>query len=195
MPDESRIMSDLLEEARPTADEAPQRAVDPSARAAALVFAAALLAGFIFYVVEARNVWFFRDDWEFLAGRGFNLHDLLRQHGGHFVALPLATYRLMFFVVGLRSYLPYQLLTIGLQLTAASLLRVIMRRARESLDCNCRGRLVHLLRYRQPGHPLGISDRVFRARSSWGSYSCCSQTTTVRSTGGTGLASPPDWPR
>lgn len=98
-------------------------------RAAAAVFAAIGLAGFIFYVVAARDIWFFRDDWEFLAARRFDLHDLLAQHGGHWVALPLAVYRAMYFVVGLRSYLPYQLMTIVLHLAAAVLLRVVMRRA------------------------------------------------------------------
>jgi hypothetical protein len=98
-------------------------------RAAAAVFAAIELAGFIFYLVAARNIWFFRDDWEFLAERRFNLHDLLAQHGGHLVALPLAVYRAMYFVVGLRSYMPYQLMAIVLHLIAALLLRVVMRRA------------------------------------------------------------------
>ncbi len=35
----------------------------------------------------------------------------------------------MYFLIGLRSYLPYQLLAIGLHLTAAALLRAIMRRS------------------------------------------------------------------
>jgi hypothetical protein len=123
------MTSELLEEEAQTAPQSAVPAPDPTARAAAVVFAAAMFAGFVWYVVEARNVWFFYDDWEFLAGKKFNISDLLHQHGGHFVALPLATYRLMFFVFGLRGYLPYQLLTIGLHLTAALLLRVFMRRA------------------------------------------------------------------
>jgi len=119
---------DLVAEDKATL-EPPPRAREAPTQAAAAVFAVALFLGFVFYVLEARNVWFFRDDWEFLAARGFNWHDLMRQHGGHWVALPLATYRFLYFVVGLRSYLPYQLLTIGLHLAAALLLRLIMRRA------------------------------------------------------------------
>ncbi len=100
-----------------------------SARAAAIVFVVVEVVGFIIYFLAARKIWFFRDDWDFLAGRSFNIGDLLRPHGGHLVALPLAVFRGLYFLVGLRSYLPYQILTIGLHLTAAALLRVIMRRS------------------------------------------------------------------
>ena len=87
------------------------------------------VAGLCVYIVAARKIWFYRDDWDFLAGRRLTVHDLLRQHGGHLVALPLVAFRVMYYVIGLRSYLPYQLLPIVLHLTAAALLRVIMRRA------------------------------------------------------------------
>jgi hypothetical protein len=98
-------------------------------RAAAAAFAVVEVAGFIFYIVAGSRIWFFRDDWEFLADRGVNMHDLLRQHGGHFVALPILVFRAMYYIVGLRSYVPYQVLPIALHLAAAALLRVIMRRA------------------------------------------------------------------
>jgi len=100
-----------------------------SARAAAVTFGVVEVVGFIVYVIAARRIWFFRDDWDFLAGRSLNVSDLLRQHGGHLVALPLVVFRGLYFVVGLRSYLPYQLLAIGLHLTAAALLRAVMRRS------------------------------------------------------------------
>jgi hypothetical protein len=100
-----------------------------SARAATAAFVLVEIVGFCVYIVAARKIWFYRDDWDFLAGRSLSVHDLLRQHGGHLVALPLVVFRLMYYVIGLRSYLPYQLLPIALHLTAAALLRVIMRRA------------------------------------------------------------------
>jgi hypothetical protein len=119
-----------LESEQDVVPASPTRAAAIDAtRAAAAVFAGAEVVGFFLYLVAARNIWFFRDDWDFLAGRSFNMDDLLRQHGGHLVALPLAIFRFLYFAVGLRSYVPYQLLTIGLHLTAAYLLRVIMRRA------------------------------------------------------------------
>ena len=98
-------------------------------RVAVAAFVLVEIVGFCVYVVAARKIWFFRDDWDFLAGRTLNVSDLLRQHGGHLVALPLVVFRAMYLVIGLRSYLPYQVLPIVLHLTAAALLRVVMRRA------------------------------------------------------------------
>jgi hypothetical protein len=115
--------------APPDASEArvdePRRSVAP----ALVVFGLVVVGAFVFYLVLARRIWFYRDDFEFLAGRSLSFHDLLRQHGGHMTALHLLVYRAMFAVFGLRSYVPYQLLSIGLHLTAATLLLVIMRRA------------------------------------------------------------------
>ena len=98
-------------------------------RSAAAAFVLVEVVGFVFYLVAARKIWFFRDDWDFLAGRGLNFDDLVRQHGGHLIALPLVVFRVMYQFVGLRSYVPYQLLPIALHLTAAALLRAVMRRA------------------------------------------------------------------
>jgi hypothetical protein len=105
---------------------------DASARPALLVFAVAELVGAILYLVNGSKVWFFGvfgDEWDFLAGRRLSLHDLLLPHGDHLVALPALVFRLLYGVFGLHSYLPYQLLSIGLHLVAAALLRLIMRRA------------------------------------------------------------------
>ena len=77
----------------------------------------------------ARTQWFFADEWEFLSARGVNVHDLLRAHYGHWVAVPVVVYRALWEVVGLRSYLPYAGLAIALHLVAAALLWVVMRRA------------------------------------------------------------------
>jgi hypothetical protein len=104
---------------------APRRVVQPPV----VVFGLVLLFAFVFYLVLARRLWFYRDDWEFLAGRTLSLDDLLRQHGGHMTALHLVVYRAMFAVIGLRSYLPYQVLSIGLHLLAATLLFVVMRKS------------------------------------------------------------------
>jgi hypothetical protein len=101
-----------------------------STRAPALAFAAVEVVGFIVYVVEAHKLWFFRDDWAFLSARGLNGPDLVRQHGGHLAVLPIVMFRILYTIVGLHSYLPYQVITIALHLVAAALLRAIMRRAR-----------------------------------------------------------------
>ena len=83
----------------------------------------------VFFLVAGRYLWFGGDEWDFLAGRGLSLHDLLAQHGGHLVALPLVIFRALFAVFGLRSYLPYQLVAIVLHLMTAWLLRAVIRRA------------------------------------------------------------------
>ena len=58
------------------------------------------------------------------------VHDLLRAHYGHWIALPLLVYRALWWAVGLRSYLPYAGLAVASHLGTAVLLWVIMRRAR-----------------------------------------------------------------
>jgi len=83
----------------------------------------------VFYLGLARTQWFFADEWEFLSGRGANPSDLLRSHYGHWVAVPVIVYRLLWQIVGLRSYLPYVGVAILLHLVAAALLWVVMRRA------------------------------------------------------------------
>ncbi len=90
------------------------------------------VGAFVFYLVLARTQWFFADEWEFLSGRGVNPSDLLRSHYGHWVAVPIVVYRVLWEVVGLRSYLPYVGVAIGLHLLAAVLLWVVMRRAEVS---------------------------------------------------------------
>jgi len=93
------------------------------------VFVLVEAGAFVFYLALARTQWFFADEWEFLSGRGVNASDLLRAHYGHWVAVPVVVYRLLWEVVGLRSYLPYVGVAIALHLAAAALLWVVMRRA------------------------------------------------------------------
>ncbi len=77
-----------------------------------------------------RNWWFWADDWDFLADRtAGNAGDLFRGHYQHWTTVPVLAYRGLWFVFGIRSYLPYQLLVIGAHLGAIALLRVVMRRA------------------------------------------------------------------
>ena len=88
-----------------------------------------MAAGFVYYLILARRLWFFADEWEFLSGRGAGPHDLLRSHYGHLVALPLLVYRALWWAVGLRSYLFYAGVAIALHCVAAALLWLVMRRA------------------------------------------------------------------
>jgi hypothetical protein len=77
-----------------------------------------------------RYRWFFHDEWDYLAGRnGGDIENILIPHNEHWSTLPILVYRALFRLVGLRSYLPYQAVLVVLHLTAAALLRVVMRRA------------------------------------------------------------------
>ena len=113
--------------APPTGETKPPRRI--AKHLPLLLFAVVEAGAFVYYLAEARTQWFFADEWEFLAGRGLNVHDLLRAHYGHWVAVPIVIYRALWAIVGLRSYLPYASVTIALHLTAAALLWVIMRRS------------------------------------------------------------------
>jgi hypothetical protein len=103
---------------------------DASARLAFVVFAAVIGGAFVLYAAAGRRYWFDNDEWDFLVDRnGGSLQDLLRPHNEHWQTIPIVVYRMLWKVFGLNTYRPYQLLTISLHLTAAILLRVLMRRA------------------------------------------------------------------
>ena len=74
-------------------------------------------------------MWFYLDEWDFLADRtAFNVGDLFRAHNEHWVTLPVLAYRGLWWVFGLNSYRPYQVVIILLHLLAAFLVRSVMRR-------------------------------------------------------------------
>jgi hypothetical protein len=74
-------------------------------------------------------LWFLRDDWLFLATRSLSPSDLFAPSNGHWTTMPIIVFRIMWRLVGLHSYVPYQALTILLHLTVVVLLRYLMRRA------------------------------------------------------------------
>lgn len=110
----------------------PEPTFESGQRLAFWLFVSVSTVMFFVYAYLGRHIWFSvgatGDDWDFLAHRGINVHDLLASHGGHLVALPLVVYRALFNIFGLRSYRPYQILAIALHITAGGLLRVLMRR-------------------------------------------------------------------
>ena len=99
-------------------------------RRALLVFIAVEVAAGVLWLVLGRRQWFIADEWDFLADRdGGDLGDLLRPHNEHWSTIPILVYRALWNVAGLRSYVPYLLPVIAAHLTAAALLRVVMRRS------------------------------------------------------------------
>jgi hypothetical protein len=114
---------------RPSVEQERRPSPAKGSHAALVVFALAAVVAFFAYLVIGRHMWFFGDDWDFLAGRSIRPGDLFRSHGGHLVALPAFVYRVLYTVVGLRSYVPYMTLSILAHVAVACLLRVVMRRA------------------------------------------------------------------
>src|SRR5262249_19666480 len=57
-----------------------------------------------------------------------SVSDLFRPHYEHWVTLPIVMYRMLWWIFGARTYLPYQLLVVTGHLTIAALLRDVMRR-------------------------------------------------------------------
>ena len=119
-------MAKLETAARSGATDIPDEKASPFAL---LAFLTVEVGALVFYLALARTQWFFGDEWDFLARRGVNVGDLLREHGGHWVTVPVLVYRVLWAVVGLHSYLPYVSVAIALHLVCAGLLWVIMRRS------------------------------------------------------------------
>ena len=95
-----------------------------------LIFVVVELVALPLWLVVGRNQWFLLDDWDFLAARkAGDVGDLFRPHNEHWSTLPILVYRALYQTVGLRSYVPYELIVVLLHLTAAALLFVVMRRA------------------------------------------------------------------
>jgi hypothetical protein len=112
------------------ATEPPPVRPRPGDRGAEWTFLAVGVGASVFYLAVGRRLWFFNDEWDFLAGRTIgSFHSLFASHNGHWVTLPVVVYRVMWWIFGLRSYVPYQVLIVGLHFLAAWLIRRVMVRA------------------------------------------------------------------
>ncbi|MBP7628967.1 MAG: hypothetical protein KA758_00830 [Acidimicrobiales bacterium] len=113
---------------------APTRPADPgrpTSHSVALgAFVAAILVAVPVLFHAGRHQWFFLDEFDFLAGRDLrDVRDLFRPHNEHWTTPPIVIYRILFWLVGLRSYTPYLALAITAHLASACLLRVVTRRS------------------------------------------------------------------
>jgi hypothetical protein len=99
-------------------------------RWAAAAFFVAAVAAVPVILYSNREQWFFFDEWDFLSARRLDSAEaLLDEHNAHWSTVPIIGYRILYRVVGLHHYWPYQMLTITAHLASAVLLRVVMRRA------------------------------------------------------------------
>ena len=101
-----------------------------AARAPATVVLGLLLGlGAIFLLLAGRHLTFFYDEWSFIISRrGGSLDAYLSPHNGHLVLFPVIVYKLLFAIVGLRHYLPYQIVGVALHVLCCGLLYVLARR-------------------------------------------------------------------
>ncbi|HEU5271262.1 MAG TPA: hypothetical protein VFU36_15145 [Jatrophihabitans sp.] len=84
-----------------------------------LVFATCGLASAVYLLYLGRHTSFFYDEWSWIQSRrGWRPGNFLAAHNGHFVALPVLAYHLLFATAGLRAYLPYRLLLMFCHLAA-----------------------------------------------------------------------------
>ena len=99
-------------------------------RAALIAFCVIEVLALPLILFWGRHGWFGTDDWDFFADRkAGDLGDLVRPHFQHWTTIPVVLYRLLWSVVGLRSYWPYLFVVVLGHLAVAALLRVVMRRA------------------------------------------------------------------
>ncbi|MFN2556864.1 MAG: hypothetical protein ABR592_08320 [Nitriliruptorales bacterium] len=90
-----------------------------------------LVVGLAVLVVASRGHWFVIDEWVFLTDRRLDdVRGLFVPHNEHWSTLPIVLWRALFATVGLHSYWPYQLVTLGIHLGVAHLLWRLQRRAR-----------------------------------------------------------------
>jgi hypothetical protein len=102
----------------------------PITRGFRIALYAALPLALLVLLYADRRQWFFYDDWEFLATRGLGGQplDLFRPHNAHWSTIPILVYRVLYAVVGIRSYVPYLLVLLALHLATAYVLwRVMLR--------------------------------------------------------------------
>ena len=98
-------------------------------RAPVVVFAAVEAFALVLWMAAGRFLWFYLDDWDFLAARRTgNLGDLFRPHNEHWTTVPILIYRVLFHIYGVNTYFPYRLVGVVIYLALAALLFVSMRR-------------------------------------------------------------------
>jgi hypothetical protein len=98
------------------------------ARAALIVFVLAELFALPLLIDAGKRQWFYGDDWFFLVVTSYRT--LFRTNTyGHWEALPIVAYHLLWQAFGLRNFTAYVATAVILHLITAALIRTVMRRA------------------------------------------------------------------
>jgi len=96
-----------------------------------VVLSFGLVVAFGLLVTQARRLWFFGDDWDFLAYRGTlpgEALGVLVPHNEHWSTVPILIYRAIFSVVGLRHFLPYMVPVLLAHLVICAVTYWLLRR-------------------------------------------------------------------
>lgn len=97
-------------------------------RVAYAVLALAYLLAAALILAWGRGQTFVNDEWNYLVSvRGFSPETLLHPQNGHLILVPLLVYKALFATVGAGSHLPYQVTTVVLHLTVATLFFALVR--------------------------------------------------------------------
>ncbi len=115
----------------PPAKETADTRGGASARWAAIAFGLYLAVAFGLLLLHyGRNYWFAGDDWGLIVQRSLSHpSSWMRPQNRHWLLWPTLINQILFRLVGIRSYLPYQAIVVGLHIALAALARVVMRRA------------------------------------------------------------------
>ncbi len=83
-------------------------------RVSAALAGVAITASALYLLHLGRRTTFFYDEWSWLESRrGWSPGNFLASHNGHFVAVPVLLYHLLYATVGVRAYLPYRLVLLA----------------------------------------------------------------------------------
>jgi hypothetical protein len=94
-----------------------------------VVLAAGLLGCGLLLMLMSRHLSFYADEWSFILDRrGWHPYVFLEPHNGHFSLVPVAIYKILFEIVGLRHSWPYRLVLVLLHLVCVGLIYVLANR-------------------------------------------------------------------
>jgi hypothetical protein len=122
-----------IEDDAPGAGRSVSTGARPSAsqKWASIAFGGYLAVAAVLLLLRfGRDDWFAGDDWGLIVQRKLSdPSSLMQPQNDHWLLGPALITQVLYRIIGLRSYLPYQAVTVGLHLTLAALCRLVMRRA------------------------------------------------------------------
>src|SRR5437764_10292120 len=95
---------------------------------ATVALAGVMLLAAVLLLYAGRHLTFYFDEWTFiLKRRGGSVGTYLDPHNAHLVLFSVVVYKLLFVIVGLHHYWPYQAALVALHLLCAGLLYALIR--------------------------------------------------------------------